>query len=108
MARGCEWFLLERERNKQTLSLICLPYCSHGERDTPPLTGDTQMNDHSVTTRVTDDMPVIVRYDLIDGHTGYVLCSYRHRTAANNRRDKLDNEYGAYRYKVRAVWSDEV
>ncbi len=65
------------------------------------------MNDHSVTTQAGSNEPVIVRYDLIDGHTGQVLASYKHRAAANNRRDKLDNEYGAYRYKVRAIWSDE-
>lgn len=70
-------------------------------------TRGTEMNDHSVTARITEDEPVIVRYELIDSRTGRLLGTYKHRAVANNRRDKLDNEYGAYRYKVRAVWSDE-
>lgn len=60
-----------------------------------------------INTRDDADAPYIVRYELVDGRTGQLLGTYKHRTAANNRRDKLDNEYGAYRYKVRAVWSDE-
>ena len=33
----------------------------------------------------------------------YVVGTYSTRTRARNKADKLDNEYGAYRYSVKAV-----
>ena len=33
----------------------------------------------------------------------YVVGTYSTRSRARNKADKLDNEYGAYRYSVKAV-----
>ena len=33
----------------------------------------------------------------------YVVSTYSTRTRARNKADKLDNEYGAYRYSVKAI-----
>ena len=33
----------------------------------------------------------------------YVVCTYSTRTRARNKADKLDNEYGAYRYSVKSI-----
>ncbi len=41
-------------------------------------------------------------FHVIDRHTNKKHCSYQSRTRANNKADKLDNEYGAYRYIVRS------
>lgn len=42
-------------------------------------------------------------YIIIDTKTGFqVGGEYQSRSRASNRVDKLDNEYGAYRYSVRA------
>lgn len=40
-----------------------------------------------------------MKYQIVDRHTGkYVGKPYSNKTRARNRRDKLDNEYGGYRY----------
>ena len=33
----------------------------------------------------------------------YVVCTYSTRSRARNKADKLDNEYGAYRYSVKSI-----
>lgn len=43
-------------------------------------------------------------YEIIDRHTGERIGgTYQSRSRAQLRADKLDNEYGAYRYSVRLV-----
>jgi len=37
-------------------------------------------------------------YQVIDRQTGEVMGTYQTRSRADRRADKLDNEYGAYRY----------
>lgn len=45
-----------------------------------------------------------VMYVIVDGQTGKVISKpYESRRRATTRADKLDNEYGAYRYKVRMI-----
>lgn len=48
----------------------------------------------------------VERYELVDRHTGKVLGTYKpsQRKRARNRVDKLDNEYGAYRYGLNTIW----
>lgn len=48
----------------------------------------------------------IAGYELIDGKTGRVIGSYlpNQRVRATRRADRLDNEYGAYRYRVKTIW----
>ncbi len=53
-------------------------------------------------------MPTIVRYDIIDGHTGVIVGTAKTRAGASRSVDKRDNAYGAYRYRAVAVWSDGV
>jgi len=44
-------------------------------------------------------------YKIIDTKTGLQIGKdYSSRSRANRRVDKLDNEYGGYRYSVRAVY----
>lgn len=46
-------------------------------------------------------------YEIIDRQTGQrVGTTYKCRKRATTRADKLDNEYGAYRYTVRPVQED--
>lgn len=41
-------------------------------------------------------------YEIVDRHTGEVVSQpYRNKKRARTRADKLDNDYGAYRYQVR-------
>lgn len=49
-----------------------------------------------------------IEYHLVDGQTGKILGKYTpaQRGRARARRDKLDNEYGAYRYKVVPIYAD--
>lgn len=43
-------------------------------------------------------------YEIVDKKTGLVVGKpYSSRQRARTRADKLDNEYGAYRYYVRSV-----
>ena len=50
---------------------------------------------------------VMIKYQVVfygDSVTdSYVVGTYSTRTRARNKADKLDNEYGAYRYSVKAV-----
>ena len=48
----------------------------------------------------------VAAFEIVDSKTGKVLGKpYSSRSRARARADKLDNEYGAYRYKVRRVGS---
>ena len=48
--------------------------------------------------------PIAATYEIVDSKTGKVVGKpYNSRSRATGRADKLDNEYGAYRYKVRPV-----
>jgi len=40
-------------------------------------------------------------YLVVDGITGQVKARCSTRQKASHKRDKLDNEYGGYRYRVR-------
>ena len=46
-------------------------------------------------------------YLVIDSRTGAIVSRCKTRTAANRSADRRDNEYGAYRYKVRAAMPSE-
>ena len=50
---------------------------------------------------------VVIKYQVVffgDSVTdSYVVGTYSTRTRARNKADKLDNEYGAYRYSVKAI-----
>ena len=50
---------------------------------------------------------VMIKYQVVfygDSVTdSYVVGTYSTRSRARNKADKLDNEYGAYRYSVKAV-----
>lgn len=48
----------------------------------------------------------IVRFDIIDKHTGAVVGKATTRKGATRAADRRDNEYGAYRYGVRAVYAN--
>lgn len=54
---------------------------------------------------VAEDLPPEnVQYDVIDGQTGQKVGGpYVDRTRANRVVDRLDNKYGAYRYKTRPI-----
>lgn len=46
----------------------------------------------------------MTKYIIIDRHTGETVGKpYTSKNRARGRVDKLDNEYGGYRYSVRAV-----
>lgn len=46
----------------------------------------------------------MTHYEIVDRHTGLVVSKpYTSRSRARHRADRLDNEYGAYRYYVREV-----
>jgi hypothetical protein len=42
-------------------------------------------------------------YQVIDRQTQQVVCSFKSKQAARNKRDRLDQAYGAVRYVVREV-----
>lgn len=44
-----------------------------------------------------------MKYQVIDRQTGAVVGSFVNKTAARNKRDRLDLAYGAVRYTVREV-----
>ena len=50
---------------------------------------------------------VMIKYQVVffgDSVTdSYVVGTYSTRTRARNKADKLDNEYGAYRYSVKSI-----
>jgi hypothetical protein len=48
------------------------------------------------------------RYDLIDCQTGKTVKSYTNRDAATRAADAKDMAYGAVRFIVQPVWTDEV
>jgi hypothetical protein len=43
------------------------------------------------------------KYEVVDRHTGKVMGTYSTLRRALHRVDRLDNEYGGYRYFHRAV-----
>lgn len=43
-------------------------------------------------------------YQVVDGKTGQVLSTHAKRVFASRKVDRLDNAYGAYRYRVRVIW----
>jgi hypothetical protein len=45
-------------------------------------------------------------YQVIDRQTQQVVGTYKNRAAASRRVDKLDNEYGSYRYFVKTIWAE--
>ena len=53
-------------------------------------------------------MREIIGYNLIDCKTGKVIQAYKANQAAiaRKRADKLDNEYGAYRYAAQPIFSN--
>jgi hypothetical protein len=44
-----------------------------------------------------------MKYQVIDRQTGNVMGTYSSRTSASRKADKLDLEYGAIRYAVKAI-----
>jgi hypothetical protein len=42
-------------------------------------------------------------YQVIDNQTKAVVGIYKSRNRANNKADRLDNAYGAYRYLVKKI-----
>jgi hypothetical protein len=48
----------------------------------------------------------IIRFDIIDRHTGKKVGEAKTRASANRMVDRRDNAYGAYRYSAVAIWSD--
>ncbi|HEY8389098.1 MAG TPA: hypothetical protein VIK74_10865 [Parasegetibacter sp.] len=42
-----------------------------------------------------------MKYVIIDRQTGKIVGEYTNRKIARNRADKLDNQYGGYRYLVK-------
>lgn len=49
----------------------------------------------------------VYTHEVVDPRTGKVMGQYQSVEAAREGRDRLDNEYGAYRYKVRPKGSSE-
>jgi hypothetical protein len=47
-----------------------------------------------------------IEYQIIDSHTGAVVGKCSTRSGANRSVDRLDYEYGGYRFMVRPVWKD--
>lgn len=45
-----------------------------------------------------------IRYDVIDGHTGTVVGSFKSGARASSFADRRDMAYGAVRYSRRAIW----
>lgn len=48
----------------------------------------------------------IVHFAIVDKHTGRVVATAKTRRGATRAADRRDNEYGAYRYGVRAVYAN--
>lgn len=46
-----------------------------------------------------------IRYDIIDKQSGKVVGTAKTRAGATRSADRRDNQYGAYRYSVRAVYN---
>ncbi len=46
-----------------------------------------------------------VRYDIVDSKTGTVIASLLTRKRASAKADRLDAQYGAVRYIVKAVYA---
>jgi len=46
-------------------------------------------------------------YLVIDSRTGRIVSRCKTRIAANRSADRRDNEYGAYRYRVRVAMPSE-
>lgn len=44
-------------------------------------------------------------YQVIDNKTKQIVGEYKSRKRASNRADKLDLEYGAYRYIVKPIFN---
>ena len=42
-------------------------------------------------------------YAIYERITNKIIGTYKNRTRANNKRDKLDNAYGSYHYGVKVV-----
>ncbi len=49
---------------------------------------------------------MIIRFDIIDRHTGKIVATAKTRSGANKAVDRRDNAYGAYRYYAKAVWAE--
>lgn len=47
-----------------------------------------------------------MQYQVIDRHTQIVIGTYKTRSRASNKVDKLDNAYGGYRYSVKLLNDD--
>ncbi len=45
----------------------------------------------------------LTMYQIIDRQTGAIVGTAKTRQTATRKRDRLDNEYGAYRYYVKEV-----
>lgn len=45
-----------------------------------------------------------IRFDIIDGQTGFKVGEAKTRAGARRSVDKRDNAYGAYRYRAVAVY----
>lgn len=48
-------------------------------------------------------MSAETKYQVIDGHHGMVVSTHGSSVAAHRKADKLDAEYGSYRYGVRTM-----
>ncbi len=47
-----------------------------------------------------------IRFDIIDRQTRKIVGTAKTRAGANRSVDRRDNEYGAYRFEARAVWTE--
>ncbi len=45
----------------------------------------------------------MTKYQVIDARTGNIMGVYINRTMARRKVDRLDNEYGGYRYFIKEV-----
>lgn len=48
----------------------------------------------------------IIRFDIIDRHTGNVVGTAKSRASARASVDRRDNEYGAYRYSAKPIYGE--
>lgn len=51
-------------------------------------------------------MKTIIRYDIIDRHTGKTVGQAKTRARASASVDRRDNAYGAYRYTAEPVYEE--
>ena len=62
---------------------------------------------YAIILIVKQTFQVMIKYQVVfygDSVTdSYVVGTYSTRTRARNKADKLDNEYGAYRYSVKSI-----